>query len=231
MKKLVPILLGRAFLALPLGYFLPSEKVVTYCICGCGLLAIFTCTIYGIITKDEFNRLTESMLFVSASICAIVLSPLVLLLVVLAYIALAIRVMTYNTRVIYHFFMPWILGVSFLSLPIVIAVSSYWWIAVLICVIAIAIIAVVGTQYIRLLILYWDQKSKERYITYSISIFSMFLGTTLFATIYNDFISLVFWWLSLIIMLFGGMITTCILLVIALLVIHIINIINRFRKK
>ena len=231
MKKLVPILLGLAFLALPLGYFLPSEKMVAYSICGSALLVILGCTIYGLLSKETPSRLTENMLFVAALISLVVLSPLVVLLIVLLYIALAVFVITDNAQAIYRFFMPWILGVSFLSMPIAIVLSDHWWIAAIICVVAISIIAAVGIQYVKVLVSYWNRKKKELYVTYSMFVLSFSLGTTLFMAIYNGLISLGCWWLSLIIISFGGMITTCILLIVALLVIYTIQLIKKIRKK
>ena len=231
MKKLIPILLGLAFLALPLGYFLPSEKMVAYSICGSALLVILGCTIYGLLSKETPSRLTENMLFVAALISLVVLFPLLMLLIVLVYIALAIFVITDNAQAIYRFFMPWILGVSFLSLPIAIVLSNHWWIAAIICVVAVSIIAAVGIKYVKVLISYWDHKKKDLYVTYSMFVLSLSLGATLFMAIYNGFIGLGCWWLSLIIISFGGMITTCILLIAALLVIYTIQLIKKIRKK
>jgi hypothetical protein len=231
MKKLVSILLGIAFLALPLGCFLPSEKIVVYSICGSALLIILGCTIYGLVSKETPSRLTESMLFAAAMISLAVLSPLVVLLIVCLYIALAVFVITDNAQAIYRFFMPWILSVSFLSIPIAIALSNHWWIATIICVVAISIVAAVGVQYVKVLISYWGHKKKELYVTYSMFVLSLSLGATLFMAIYNGLISLGCWWLSLIIISFGGMITTCILLIIALLVIYTIQLIKKIRKK
>jgi hypothetical protein len=164
MKKLVPILLGLAFLALPLGCFLPSEKITACCICSSALLVILGCTIYGLLSKETPSRLTENMLFAAAMISLAVLSPLVVLIIVCLYIALAVFVITDNAQAIYRFFMPWILSVSFLSIPIAIVLSNHWWIAAIICVVAISIIAAVGIQYIKVLIMYWNRKKKELYI-------------------------------------------------------------------
>ena len=231
MKKLLPILLGLSFLALPLGWFLPDEKMIAYCVCGGALLVMLCCIIYALFSKEQFSRLAENMLVVAVLIIAIVLLPLILVMILSAYLVLLSYLIIDNAKAIYRFFIPWIIGISFLALPMSFILSTSMVVTIAIWAIALVAIIVSGSHYIKALKPYWEQENKSSYVTYSIFIISFFLGMAVFVTFFNGFISFGCWWLSLIFIFFGGLITSLVILAVALLGIAITMLVKYLLKK
>ena len=146
MKKLLPILLGLSFLALPLGWFLPDEKMIAYCLCGGALLVMLCCIIYALFSKEQFSRLAENMLVVAVLIIAIVLLPLILAMILSAYLVLLSYLIIDNAKAIYRFFIPWIIGISFLALPMSFILSTSMVVTIAIWAIALVAIIVSGSH-------------------------------------------------------------------------------------